>query len=243
MDNRVRSCDIVFVLDKSSSIHHNNEKICSKVNNAVDKLKNVCDEIYITVFVFDTLLYTLLMRQPVKEFQKLDYREYKTGGGTALYDCLMESVLIMKDKVQPANSCHKVIFWVMSDFNDKSSCLETDVNLMSKTGLIFGTLSSKEIYEKLIQEQVRDYNWMYKTTTLHTAIYKELDLIRDAVEKTQEYLNVIDKARRTLELMNRYGNGISNCCFYWLDLQGLLYRKYGIEWKSPADLNPDTHFS
>ena len=115
--------------------------------------------------------------------------------------------------------------------------------MMSKNGLIFGTLSSKEIYEKLIQEQVRDYNWMYKTTTLHTAIYKELDLIRDAVEKTHEYLIVIDKARRTFELMNRYGNGISNCCFYWLDLQGLLYRKYGIEWKSPADLNPDTHFS
>ena len=45
MDDRIRSCDIIFVLDKSSSIHHNNEKICNKVNNAVDKLKNVCDEI------------------------------------------------------------------------------------------------------------------------------------------------------------------------------------------------------
>lgn len=243
MNERIKSCDIVFVLDKSSSIHHNNEKICSKVNNAVDKLKTVCDEIYITVFVFDTLLYTLLMRQPVKEFQKLDYREYKTTGGTALYDCLMESVLIMKDKLQPANNYHKVIFWAMSDFNDKSSCLEADVNMMTKNGLTFGNLSSRELYDNLIREQVRDYNWTYKTTTLHTAIYKELDLVRDAVEKTEEYLNVIGKAKNMLDLMNRYGNGITNCYFYWLDLQGILYRKYGIEWKSPADLNPDTHFN
>lgn len=60
----------------------------------------------------------------------------------------------------------------------------------------------------------------------------------DPVEQTKEYLEIYDQAERII-----YGmltdNNKNNQKFYWKAKKLVLVFHFGIEWKSPLDLNPD----
>ncbi len=75
-------------------------------------------------------------------------------------------------------------------------------------------------------------------------------IIGDAVELTPEYKRISDEMEQEVERkLTTYleEHGLSNesmgCCYiYWHIKKQLLKEKYGIDWQSPAELNPRVIF-
>lgn len=68
-------------------------------------------------------------------------------------------------------------------------------------------------------------------------------LNRDCVEVTQEYFDCLEQLHQRLEQrlqgqIRRHGS----CYEYWSVKGELLLQEFGITWKSPAQMNPTTHF-
>jgi len=65
---------------------------------------------------------------------------------------------------------------------------------------------------------------------------------RDPVEKTLRYILVEKKVDQ--EVRKKIGNGgyLGYCHRFWALKQRILKEEYGIDWKSPAEMNPDWFF-
>lgn len=70
-------------------------------------------------------------------------------------------------------------------------------------------------------------------------------LKKDPVEETEEFKAVIDKVEDELDEMLKDDplNGCRGFCHtYWSAKKKLLKNKYGIEWKTPQQMNPRVRF-
>lgn len=67
-------------------------------------------------------------------------------------------------------------------------------------------------------------------------------LLYDPIEDTPEYkrieAEVNEQAEKNIDSNICYGR----CDFFWSEKKRLLRDKYGIEWKSPAEMNPGWDF-
>ena len=65
----------------------------------------------------------------------------------------------------------------------------------------------------------------------------------DPVEYTEKYLNILIELEAKIEAELKGDPYRMGFCFeYWDKKEEILKRDYGIEWESPAVLNPDTRF-
>ena len=72
---------------------------------------------------------------------------------------------------------------------------------------------------------------------------KKRDYIRtDPVEKTIKYKKIRKELEKELSELMKDCTGIGSCHIYWATKKRILREKYGIDWKSPAELNPFTLF-
>ena len=68
-------------------------------------------------------------------------------------------------------------------------------------------------------------------------------LKRDPIESTAEYKAVIKDVEKELDrLLKDKPKGMGFCHIYWYEKKKILKEKYGIEWKSPAVMNPGVMF-
>lgn len=69
---------------------------------------------------------------------------------------------------------------------------------------------------------------------------------RDAVEKTIEYKEAMEKIQSELDELNdeldKQGYGMGRCHIYWAKKKELL-KQEGINWLTPAECNPYIHFN
>ena len=62
---------------------------------------------------------------------------------------------------------------------------------------------------------------------------------RDPVEDTEEYKNIEDELQRELdEIFKDSPRRLGFCHVYWATKKRILKEKYGIDWKSPKEMNP-----
>lgn len=66
----------------------------------------------------------------------------------------------------------------------------------------------------------------------------------DPVEDTEEYKAILPEVHQYLmDIMRKTGpHGWGYCYIYWANKKRILWEKYRIKWKSPADLNPKRRF-
>ena len=66
----------------------------------------------------------------------------------------------------------------------------------------------------------------------------------DPIEETDSFKEISseveDKLKEILKDINPYRIGY--CHMYWKAKKELLYKDYGIDWKSPSEMNPQTRF-
>lgn len=68
-------------------------------------------------------------------------------------------------------------------------------------------------------------------------------LKHDPIEDTPEFKAVIKKVEKELdELLKDVPKSMGFCHMYWYEKRRILKEKYGIDWKSPALMNPRVRF-
>lgn len=68
-------------------------------------------------------------------------------------------------------------------------------------------------------------------------------LKHDPIEDTAVYQEVIKDVEKELdELLKDKPRSMGFCHIYWYEKKRILKEKYGIEWKSPALMNPHVRF-
>ena len=71
---------------------------------------------------------------------------------------------------------------------------------------------------------------------------KRDDIRTDPVEKTLKYKKIRKELEKELSELMKDCTGLGSCHVYWANKKIILREKYGIDWKSPAELNPFIHF-
>lgn len=64
----------------------------------------------------------------------------------------------------------------------------------------------------------------------------------DPVEDTPEYLAIKDELEALIEQKIGKRRHMGFCYIYWSTKRQLLKEKYGIDWRSPSELNPSVYF-
>ena len=71
---------------------------------------------------------------------------------------------------------------------------------------------------------------------------KRSGLVYDEVEDTTEYIMVKEEVDRLVEEEIGSHRCLGYCFMYWSAKKRILKEKYGIDWKTPCELNPDVLF-
>ena len=76
----------------------------------------------------------------------------------------------------------------------------------------------------------------------HEARLGRSNLEYDPVEDTREYMLIADELDRLIKEEVGEQRYLGYCFMYWSAKRRILKEKYGIEWKSPGELNPHVMF-
>jgi len=70
-------------------------------------------------------------------------------------------------------------------------------------------------------------------------------MLRDPIEETEEFKSVMRQIQSSLDRLNerldKQGVRMGRCHIYWKKQKERL-KEYGIDWKTPAEMNPHTRF-
>lgn len=67
----------------------------------------------------------------------------------------------------------------------------------------------------------------------------------DLVEDSEEYKKIEEELEKKINILTKVNDnqkGLGYCHIYWEYKKMILKRDYNIDWKSPAELNPDIIF-
>ena len=80
--------EIVFILDRSGSMHGLERDTIGGYNSMLEKQRKIEGEAYVTTVLFDDKVKTICDRMPIKDVKEMTDREYFTRGCTALLDAV-----------------------------------------------------------------------------------------------------------------------------------------------------------
>jgi uncharacterized protein YegL len=116
--------DIIFILDKSGSMHGLEDDTIGGFNAFLDKQKALSDEARVTTILFDTKSSVLYDRCDLKAVKPLTRKEYSVGNSTALLDAVGNAVHDFKHRQESDDGsfdAEKVIFIITTDGHENSS--------------------------------------------------------------------------------------------------------------------------
>ena len=106
--------DVVFLLDRSGSMHGMEEDTIGGYNSYLEDMKN--KDAFITTVLFDDKYEMITDRVNVKDVNKLDNKTYYTRGCTALLDAVGKTIKFMDSK-----DAKKVLFVITTDGLENAS--------------------------------------------------------------------------------------------------------------------------
>lgn len=106
--------DVVFLLDKSGSMHGSEEDTIGGYNRYLEEQKN--NKCKITTVLFNDNYKLLHYRKDIDAVKRLTREDYYVGGCTALYDAIGSTI----DKLDN-NNIDKVLFIITTDGLENSS--------------------------------------------------------------------------------------------------------------------------
>ena len=128
--------DVVFILDRSGSMHGSENDTIGGFNSYIEKNKK--NNYKVTTVLFDNEYELLYESLPISKVSTLTNKEYFTRGSTALLDAIGRSINYMDDK-----ESKKALFIITTDGYENSSREYT-----------------KDKIKKLIQKH-KNYEFMY----------------------------------------------------------------------------------
>ena len=153
--------DVVFILDRSGSMHGSEDDTIGGFNSYIKKNKK--NNYRITTVLFDNLYELLYDGVNIKDVKNLTREEYYTRGSTALLDAIGRTINYMDDK-----KSKKALFIITTDGYENSSREYTKNNI-----------------KKLIQSH-KNYEFMYIGADIDS--YNEGDSLGIRKENISNYV-------------------------------------------------------
>ena len=110
-----KELDIVFLLDKSGSMHGCEEDTIGGYNKYLEDNKNANAKITTVLFSDDYTLITF--RKNIEYVENMNNKKYQTGGCTALYDAIGKTI----KKLDKEDMDNKVLFIITTDGLENAS--------------------------------------------------------------------------------------------------------------------------
>ena len=98
-------------------------------------------------------------------------------------------------------------------------------------------IKNKE-YQCRMQNYIKLYDWRLDRLHRRSSSTSRVDRIEDSVK----YSRIKDELHQLIVKKVGEFNGIGYCHYYWQAKKSILKEKYGVDWKSPAELNPGIRF-
>lgn len=116
--------ELVFILDKSGSMHGLEKDTIGGYNSMLAKQKTVEGEAFITTVLFDSGYELLHDRISSKAVGPISERDYQAGGSTALLDALgrtIHKIASAQKHTAKAYRAEKVLFVIITDGEENAS--------------------------------------------------------------------------------------------------------------------------
>lgn len=139
--------ELVFILDKSGSMHELVEDTIGGFNSMIEQQKKEPGEARITTVLFDNNYYILHNDMDIKEIEPISEEEYRPGGMTALLDAVgktINDIGIKLKNIPEEERPGKVVVVIMTDGYENSS-----------------REYSRETVKKMIEHQQEKYSWTF----------------------------------------------------------------------------------
>ncbi len=116
--------EMVFILDKSGSMHGLEQDTIGGFNSVVDARKKDGSEGFVTTVLFSDENAVLHDRVPLSSVEPLTEREYSTGGCTALFDAVGETldhISMVRKYLRPEDVPQKTVVVIITDGMENAS--------------------------------------------------------------------------------------------------------------------------
>ncbi len=139
--------EMVFILDKSGSMHGLEQDTIGGFNSVVDARKKDGSEGFVTTVLFSDENAVLHDRVPLSSVEPLTEREYSTGGCTALFDAVGETldhISMVRKYLRPEDVPQKTVVVIITDGMENAS----------------RRFTSKEV-KRMIEEKKAENGWEF----------------------------------------------------------------------------------
>ena len=188
----MKEMDIIFLLDKSGSMHGSEDDTIGGFNSFIEKERKKEYNTKVTTILFDHEYEVLYERKPINEVKELTRKEYEVRGSTALIDAVGK--IIQKMDKEIGNS---VLFVITTDGMENSSRKYTNENIKN--------LINNHNWEFIfIGADIDSYSQARKLgiDEIHTANYKKSkDGLKDMFYSVSEASNIMFE-KKSLEDSN-----------------------------------------
>ena len=119
----IRPTEMVFILDRSGSMSGLERDTIGGFNSMIAKQKKEEGRAYVTTVLFSDSMSILHDRVDIQSVQPLTEKQYFTGGGTALYDAVGNTVarIMMQQRMADDSQRSKVVVVITTDGEENSS--------------------------------------------------------------------------------------------------------------------------
>lgn len=116
--------ELVFIIDRSGSMHGLEKDTIGGFNSMMEKQKKEAGEAWVTTVLFDTESRMIHDRLPLGSVNPMTEREYSTGGCTALLDTLgstIHHIGMIHKYAKPEDRPEKTLFVIITDGLENAS--------------------------------------------------------------------------------------------------------------------------
>lgn len=144
-ENPKKDLELVFVIDKSGSMHHLQDDTIGNFNSVIKSQKESESEgnVYVTTVMFNQKNQKVHDRKDIKNVEDITKKDYRAGGSTALLDAVGSTINDLSNNESVKD--HKVLFVIITDGYENCS-----------------KEFKKEDVKKLIDKKTKDEKWEFK---------------------------------------------------------------------------------